>query len=530
MKTRHTPSLLPLLLLLALLAGCSDEDSPTGSSPMPADVNSYVELLPSWDSFSPPQAYANVQVGEPEVSSETYDDVDYNCNTTSYSLTDTPEDIVVFSPDSEIMWLGSMLQGDGYANGLGSLQELPIRQRAPLTLFIDLLSENVSRTVENPDAASVAVAVGDLIESAEASGHQAGSSIFFEQRRTHSLEQASLDLGISVNYLGTHVTSELGYDQTVEENTLTAYFVQKMFTVSMVLPQTPAEMFSDAFTQARLQEQADLRNMGPENLPTYISNIVYGRMLMLTMTSNFSFTEMEAALTASRESIGSGSIEGNHLQVLTDSRIRVSTVGGVDEGVENLIKTGELGSYFAAGAPLTAARPLSYTVRNLGDNSIAKVSETTVYNITECSAIPQDPTGARYRIVLDKLRLMERGCDGVFHPNPEVYYSYTLHTDSGNIGLASRSAAQAVVMEVGGELALNTFPREVALYADGRGTMRVTGTAWDEDGSSTDEVIGSWDLSYEHALSNGQRYYTRSGGGCSLRLYLTITKVEDLYD
>ncbi len=529
MRTR-----LALTLVLAfplLLASCAKDDAPSTAPAVPADVNVYMNLLPNWDTFSPPMADSNVAVAPPDTSAETIDDTDYTCITTPYSLTDTPEDIVVFSPDSEILWLGSLLQGHSYVQGLGSLQELPIRQRAPTTVFIDLLTENVSKTVENPDAASMAVAVGDLIQDANDAGHVAGSSIFFEQVRTHSLQQATLDLNISANYLGTQVTSELSYQQTLEQNTLTAYFVQKMFTVSMVLPQTPAQVFSDAFTDQRLQEQVDRDRMGPENLPTYISNIVYGRMLMLTMTSDYSFEEMEAALTASRESIGSGSIEGTHLQVLQSSQIRVSSVGGVDDGVENLIKTGELGSYFSTDSPLTSARPLSYTVRNLGDNSIAKVSETTEYNISECSANAVDPTGARYRIILDKLRLMSRGCDGVLHPNPEVYYSYSLHTDSGNFGMGSLSSSQAVVMEVGGEVAISgRVSRDVNLYADGRGTMRITGTAWDEDGSSTDEVIGTWNLNWEHAQNNGQRYYTRSGGGCSIRLYLTIVKVGDLYD
>jgi len=521
----------PLLLLALLtLVGCSEDDPASPDVPAPADVNEFMTMLPSWDAFSPPLADANTPVGEPEPSSESYEGDSYDCTTTSYSLTDTPEDIVVFSPDSEVMWLGALLQGDGYAGGLGSLQELPIRQRAPLTLFIDLLTENITRTVVNPDASSVAVAVGALIQDAQNAGHQAGSSIFFDQKQTHSLQQATLELGISANYLGTQVASELSYERTVVENTLTAYFVQKMFTVSMVLPQTPAEVFSDAFTAERLGEQVERGRMGPDNPPTYISSMVYGRMFMLTMTSTHSFEAMEAALRASRESIGSGSIDASHLEVLNESQLRISTVGGADDGVENLIRSGQLGDYFSIDAPLTTARPLSYTVRNLGDNVIARVSETTSYNITECTAVPQDPTGARYRITLDKLRLIERGCDGIFHPNPEVYYNFVLHTDGGNITLANRTAAQAVVMEVGGELALNTSPREVNLYADGRGTMRVSGTAWDEDSNSTDEVIGTWNLSWEHALSNGQRYYTRSGGGCTIRLYLTITKVRNLYD
>jgi len=67
----------------------------------------------------------------------------------------------------------------------------------------------------------------------------------------------------------------------------------------------------------------------------------------------------------------------------------VVTVGGEGKNASALIKNGELRDYFAEESALTSARPISYTVRNLGDNSIAKVSETTEYNIVECTARPQ---------------------------------------------------------------------------------------------------------------------------------------------
>jgi len=377
---------------------------------------------------------------------------------------------------------------------------------------------------------AVATELGALIQAATDAGHVAGSSVSFDKQTTYSLEQAALDLNISTRYLGTDVRSELSYEQSVEEHTLTAYFVQKMFTASMVLPQTPAELFSDAFTTERLQEQVDLGRVGPANPPVYISSVVYGRMLMMTMTSTHSIQEMEAALSATNASIGGTDIDTEMLDIINESRIQISTVGGVDDGVENLIRTGRLGDYFSADAPLTSARPLSYTVRNLSDNSIALVSETTTYNIRECQAVQGDPTGARYRVVLDKLRLIQDGCDGIFHPAPEVYYSYTLHYNGETFSLGSRSAGQAVVIEEGGEHTINGTARTVNLYGRGPASIRITGTAWDEDSNSNDEVIGTWDLSWTHAISSGQRYFTRSGGGCQIRLYLTITKLADLYD
>ncbi len=520
---------LALLMTAALLAGCSSDDNPSSPSAA-ADVNEYLTSLPSWAEFSPFEASSNHLVEGPVDSSQSYNGVDYDCSVSYYSITETPEEITIFSPDSEIMWLGSLLQGSAYAGGLGSLGELPIRQRAPLTIFIDLLTEDITRTVENPDPSTVSSALGELIQQATDNGHMAGSSIFFDQKTTYSLEQAALDLNVSVNYMGTNVRSSLAYDSTIEENTLTAYYTQKMFTASVVLPQTPRDFFSSDFTEGRLNDQIELGRIGPDNPPTYISNIVYGRMFMLTMTSSYSLEEMKAALSASRASIGSGSIGGEHLTILQESEIRVSTVGGPNDGVEGLITSGNLAQYFSSGAPLTTARPLSYSVRNLADNSIAQVSETTEYAINNCTPEDLPVTGARYSLTIDKLRLISDGCDGIINPAPEVYYTYVLHRDSGTTTVASRSASSAVRIAEGGELHINSNPHHVSLYADGRGTMRITGTAWDYDSNSNDDVIGNWDLNWNYGISNGQRYFTRSEGGCSIRLFISINKIEDLYD
>ena len=528
MYNKIFPALLALILVFTLCSGCSTDDPST--PPTAADVDGYLSALPTWSEFSPPLESVNDMVDQPVDSTEVHDGLVYNCTTTNYSITETPAEITIFSPDSEIMWLGSLLQGSGYSQGLGSLGELPVRQRAPLTIFIDLLTEDVTRTVVNPDPSSVASAVGDLIQLATDSGHVAGSSITFDQETTYSLEQAALDLGISVNYLGTQVQSSLSYDSVVTENTLTAYFTQKMFTVSMVLPQTPSAVFSSDFTEARLNEQVQLGRLGPDNPPTFISNIVYGRMLMLTMTSSHSVEDMRAALSATRDGIGSGSVSGEHLTVLDESRINISTVGGVDEGVESLITSGNLRDYFDSEDPLTSARPLSYTVRNLADNSIATVSETTNYAIHSCAPEDLPITGARYSLTVDKLRVIEVGCDGIFNPAPEVYYNFVLHRDSGNTTVANRSASQRVTVEEGGEIQINSNEHHTSLYADGRGTMRLSGTAWDYDGASNDEIIGTWNLDYSYGISNGQRYYTRSSGGCTIRLYVTINKIEDLTD
>jgi hypothetical protein len=121
------------------------------------------------------------------------------------------------------------------------------------------------------------------------------------------------------------------------------------------------------------------------------------------------------------------------------------------------------------------------------------------------------------------------GCDGVLTPSPEVYYRFDADSGAGLTDLAHRTSSQAVTLSEGSSLPINAS-REVDLHYDKRDRIRLLGYAWDYDAGSADEQIGSWDLSYSAPISDGTRYFTRSGGGCSIRLYLDIQRIGDLYD
>lgn len=373
-----------ILLCLFVLSGCKkDKVDDQGSK---TEVNEYLVALPSWSEFSP-------YIADDDKLFETTQS--FNCankvvvSTTACSITRTPQEIVTFDPNSEILYLGSLIQGDGYLGGLGSLKSLPIYQRAPLSISISFQMSNNSREVENPNLITVKQAVAELVEAAQNSGHVSGSSIFFDQKTSHSLKQTALALGLSVNYMAAQAQSNLQWQSTSKSKTVSAYFVQKMFTVSMGLPQRPADLFNDQFTQAILDEQIKLGRIGPNNLPVFVSNIVYGRMMTLTMTSTFSEMEMKAALEASYGAIN-GSISAEHLNVLQNSTIRLVTIGGNAQDALDFLRTGQLGEFFKQDAPLTTAVPISYTLRNVGDNNIAKVSQTASYNMVQTDTVKVD--------------------------------------------------------------------------------------------------------------------------------------------
>lgn len=381
----QTKELLTAILILLLLApiGCSKDDNTSDDNPNQTTVNNYIVELPSWDIFCPTKSD----------SDEESDPVaEFDCDnkvietTTECSITRTPQEIVTHDPGSEILYLGSLIQGDGYIGGLGSIKSLPIYQRAPITISISFQMADNSRLVENPSLSTIKSAIGDLVETAQNEGHVSGSSIWWEKSTCHSIEQTTIALGLSFKFMKSSIATDLQWTSTNESSTVSAYFVQKMFTVSMGIPQRPGDLFSDDFTQELLDEQISLGRIGPDNLPVYVSNIVYGRMMMLTMTSTYNETEMKAALEASYNGI-SGSVSAEHLEILENSEIELVTIGGEQSSALGFLRTGELGEFFKDDAPLTTAVPISYTLRNLGDNEIAMVSETTEYDIKQYDLI-----------------------------------------------------------------------------------------------------------------------------------------------
>jgi hypothetical protein len=510
---QSAPSLLLMIAALAF-AGCGDDRGPSGPGDTPADLPTFFAALPAWSAFSPPLADAEMATGEPveDEAPTTIDGDMFVCTTTPYSLTTTPEDIVTLNPDVEVLWVGALLQGDGHLGGIGSLAELPIRQRGPLTLTLDLLSGANTQTVASPTVATVNQAIGGLVETAALAGHRSGSNIFYTSETTHSLDQAALKMGLSASYMGSTVKTSLSADLSDESRTVTAYFIQRMFTASMVLPQNPEDVFSSEFTQEMLARETTDGRMGPGNLPVFVSSVTYGRILMFSFTS----TSTEAKIKATLNVLYNGGDFGGELDselqsVLENAQIRVVTVGGDAQQALDLIRENNMGAYFTSDAPLTTARPISYTVRNLDDNVIARVSETTSYNLEQCIPADVPVTGARYRVRITEIKaealpmidwpVIVTPTSLLENSNGAELY-YTLYVQGVQGGeMASRLGARFEPTLLNSfetrirenqvfPLKLDGGPTpsfELDIHFDGRDFIKVHGDIWDADVDSPDD-------------------------------------------
>ena len=400
--------LIVVLTGMALILLNSCEKKNTGG---PAEVSAFLQELPSWNEFSPPgETLPPTEKGEPvplepvvldvevineDGSTEILEDVTYSCQSQPFTLADNPQQIAMYSPDREILYAGALIQGKSHRDGLGSLLGLPIAERAPIRVSIPgLANDDNFRTVENPSQATVDQAIGSMVGNATASGLATPSSISFKMETYYNEKQSALQMGISGNYLGFEASASGSIDQQRSEKTVTAQFYQKMYEVVVEAPQSPGDFFSEDFTEERLQQQISQGRIGPDNLPVYVSNIVYGRMMMFSITSTASESDIRATMQAGYNGIG-GSVEANldakQKAILQESKIKITSIGGDAEATLAMIRSGDWSQYFTNTAPLSSAAPMSYTFRNLGDGSIASVTESTEYNIRSCDATQATP-------------------------------------------------------------------------------------------------------------------------------------------
>lgn len=389
------------LILIALIVACTQPD---GTGPgTSTEVESYLQGLPGWAQFSPPQpdqapaptgtatltndTVASVTAIDPQGNPITQTNVPFICEVTPYRMQENPDQFVMYNPDASILWPGSLVQGVSHRD-VGSLLPLIIAQRAPVNVSIPSLqtTPNFLR-VTTVNQANVAQAIGTLIGNSQATGLQSPQKSSFKMESFHSEQEFALSLGLSARYLGFSGKASGSTSRNSSENTVAVQFFQEMFTVVVEAPPTPGGWFTSDFTPARLNEQVTLGRIGPANLPIFLSEVVYGRMMMFAVTSTASVTDIRAALNAKYSNVvggGSGSLSEQHKQIMERSTVAIATYGGNDRGTAAMIRTGDWREYFTAEAPLTTALPLSYTFRNLADNSIASVVEATSYNIRTC--------------------------------------------------------------------------------------------------------------------------------------------------
>jgi thiol-activated cytolysin len=138
--------------------------------------------------------------------------------------------------------------------------------------------------------------------------------------------------------------------------------------------------------------------------PVYVSSITYGRMVVFTFESEYSDEEMGAALdfAYSGGADVSGQVSVSYKDIISNSKITAFILGG-DAGtaVQAIDSYDALIDFIKAGGNYSKDSPgaaIAYKLNYLKDNSPARMSETTNYDVKTCDRVSQ-----KVRVILNSI-------------------------------------------------------------------------------------------------------------------------------
>ncbi|QLE74610.1 hypothetical protein FGW37_26170 [Streptomyces rectiverticillatus] len=338
-----------------------------------ADLWNLLDSWYKWEQISPQDPDQHEQTGEPKkLSSHGFTGV-----STPMKVTKTPEEIVTFNPNHGMLWPGAIVRSDqardhGWLVPVG----LETRFRAPLAVTVDQLSAGGSITVPHPDQASVLDAIKNEVRGKESKSRD----IDFRQTTAYSATELALELGVSARYGGFSASVQAAYQRKETQNCVAIYLRERAFTAS-VSWQSPNELINDSFTEEELAKLLTHRTMTPHTPPLIVSDVIYGRVLTISMNSTSTEQEIQAAVKASYQCFADFSAEAkaHYKSVLSNSSVSVVSQGGNPSVVHKALTEGTIADYFKEAQELENYSVIGYVLKSL-TGTPAKMSETTDYD------------------------------------------------------------------------------------------------------------------------------------------------------
>jgi thiol-activated cytolysin len=465
-------SLFPLASLV--LAACT-VDVGMESAPQGDNIDEYIQSLP----YLPVEPAQVVQ----GAASQAARDGDYQCTTENLKETRQYDRIVAYAANSDSLWPGALVSADSVLTGLFTQMVLP---RAPETISVSLENLGGGKTAEikEPSLSAYRDALSGILD-AEITG-STPANLYSEIEQVHSEQQLNMALGVQASWglgVASLKTSFSFANKEVRSRYLVKY-TQTYYTVDLDAPQSPSALLDAQVTLNDVKDQMD-----ETRPPVYVSSITYGRMVLFTFESEYSSEEMGAALEFAYSGgyDVSGQVSVTYKDILSKSKITAFILGGnaatavttIDsyEKLMDFIKSGGNYSKESPGAPI------AYKLNYMKDNSPARMSYTTDYDLKTCTRVSQ-----KVRVVLNSIFVDSAGGDA--GSDLELYGNITAQGADAIVMFAKDSNNYATIREGSmfgqpiGEGILNVVPQ-----AGQKLTFRAN--LKDEDDFSPDDTICS---------------------------------------
>jgi hypothetical protein len=201
--------------------------------------------------------------------------------------------------------------------------------------------------------------------------------------------QASIELGLNASWSSNEVASQFNYETTTTKRVAMMSFKQIFYTVTMDYPTNPSDVFSESVSLSQVESA-----FNSSTPPAYVHSVSYGRIIMFRMESNYEMSKADFEgsfeYAAGRKS-ASGDLKTKYQNILENSNITTVVIGGNAEVGANAVSAKNFGDLevIIKGKNAVYSRdnpgvPISYSIRFLKDNTLAKLGYSTDYKVVEC--------------------------------------------------------------------------------------------------------------------------------------------------
>jgi thiol-activated cytolysin len=462
------------LSLAVLTAGCTT-DLGEETAPQGDNIDAYIQSLP-YLPVDPPQ----VVQGQ---ASQAARDGDYQCVTENLKETRQYDRIVAYAANSDSLWPGALVGADSVLSGLFTQIVLP---RQPITISVSLenLGGSKQATVAEPSLAAYRDALAGIL-NAEITGSTA-ANLYSEIEQVHSEEQLNMALGIQASWgLGVaSVKSNFNFSQQEIRSRYLVRYTQTYYTVDLDAPASPAAVLNPLVTLADVKQHMD-----ETRPPVYVSSVTYGRMVLFTFESEYSAEEMGAALDFAYSGgyDVSGQVSVTYKDIISKSKITAFILGGnamtavqTIDSYEKLIDFIKSGGNYSRESP---GAPIAYKLNYLKDNSPARMSYTTDYEVKQCSRVSQ-----KVRVALNSIFVDSAGGDA--GDDLELYGNVSAEGSNGLV-LLSKGSSNYVVIREGNQFGQPIADGILDVVPQAGEAIRFRANLKDEDDFSPDDTICS---------------------------------------
>ncbi len=442
------------------------------------EIDDYIESLP----YLPVEDEAIAEgVRSPEGT-----DGDYQCTTQNLQETRQYDRIVAYAANSDSLYPGAIVSADSVLSGLFTQVVLP-RKPATISVSLENLAGGKTAVLEDVSLSSYREALTSILDS-EITGSTA-ANLYSEIEQVHSETQLNMALGVQASWgLGlASVKTAFNFEEQEIKSRYVVRYTQAYYTVDLDAPESPSSLFADEVTLHDVETKLDATRP-----PVYVSSVTYGRMVVFTFESEYSSQEMGAALDFAYS--GGVDVDGNvsvtYKDIISKSKITAFILGG-DAGTaartidsyEALIEFIKDGGNYSKESP---GAPIAYKLAYLKDNSPARMSFTTDYDVTECNRVSQ-----KVKVTLKSIAVDDAGGDA--GGELELYGQIAVQGLGGETLLFNKNSDNWVRIEEGQSYGTGEPLAEAIINVEPKAGSAITLRAnlKDEDDFSGDDTIGN---------------------------------------